>query len=254
MARLLVGTSGWQYRSWRDRFYPPKLPSRRWLEYYSHEFPVVELNTTFYGLPAIASVARWAEQTPEGFCFAAKMSRYLTHIRRLRDPEGPVALWFEHLAPLGARLGPVLFQLPPDLEAVPDRLDAAFAACPRGVRLVVEPRHPSWFTDELRDVLTRHGAVLCAADRRSQMRSPLWRTSDWGYVRLHEGRSHPLPCYGEAALRAWAARIDATWGEDEDVFVFFNNDPQACAPRNARELAELASRLPAHRVWNNDRA
>jgi uncharacterized protein YecE (DUF72 family) len=103
-------------------------------------------------------------------------------------------------------------------------------------------------------VLTRHGAVLCAADRRSQMRTPLWRTSDWGYVRLHEGRSHPLPCYGEAALRAWAARIDATWGEDEDVFVFFNNDPQACAPRNARELADLASRLPAHRVWNNDRA
>ncbi len=240
MALLVVGTSGWQYRSWRDRFYPPRLPSRRWLEHYSGQFRTVELNTTFYGLPAVDTAKRWAEQVPDGFRFAAKMSRYLTHTRRLQDPEGPVSLLFERLAPLGPRLGPVLFQLPPDLAAAPALLDAALAACPPGTPLAVEPRHPSWWSDEVRDVLTRHHAALCVADRRSQLRTPLWRTAGWGYVRLHEGLAHPRPCYGDDALRAWAQRIDATWGRDEEVYVFFNNDAEACAPRNAARLAEVA--------------
>jgi uncharacterized protein YecE (DUF72 family) len=241
VARLVVGTSGWQYRSWRGRFYPPGLPERRWLEYYSRRFPLVELNTTFYGLPSADSARRWAEQTPDGFRFAAKMSRYLTHMRRLRAPEGPVAQLFERLAPLGSRLGPVLFQLPPDLEAEPARLDAALAACPPGALLAVEPRHPSWFNDEVRDVLTRRGAALCAADRRSRLRSPLWRTAAWGYVRFHEGLAHPRPGYGDAALRAWAQRAHQTWGDDEEVFACFNNDAGACAPRDAARLAELAA-------------
>jgi uncharacterized protein YecE (DUF72 family) len=240
MATLVVGTSGWQYRSWRERFYPPGIPSRRWLEYYSRQFATVELNTTFYGLPAVESAKRWAEQVPEGFRFAAKMSRYLTHVRRLRDPRGPVDLLFERLAPLGTRLGPVLFQLPPDLALAPALLDAALGACPPGTALAVEPRHPSWFCDELRDVLTRRGAALCAADRRSQLRSPLWRTAPWGYIRLHEGLAHPPPCYGDEALRSWVRRITATWGRDGEVFAFFNNDAEACAPRNAARLASLA--------------
>jgi uncharacterized protein YecE (DUF72 family) len=242
VAELVVGTSGWQYRSWRGRFYPQKLAARRWLEYYSQHFRVVELNTTFYGLPSIESVRRWATQTPEAFRFAAKMSRYLTHVRRLRDPEGPVGLLFERLAPLGPRLGPVLFQLPPDLEADPARLDAALAACPAGVPLAVEPRHPSWFRDETGEVLSRRGAALCAADRRSRLHSPLWRTAPWGYVRLHEGVAHPRPCYGDTALETWARRIDTTWRRSEEVFVFFNNDAEACAPRNAARLRALALR------------
>jgi uncharacterized protein YecE (DUF72 family) len=242
VAQLLVGTSGWQYPSWRDQFYPPKLPGRRWLEYYSRQFSVVELNTTFYGLPSIDSARRWADATPEGFRFAAKMSRYLTHVRRLREPDGPVALLFERLAPLGPRLGPVLFQLPPDLEAEPARLDAALAACPAGVPVAVEPRHPSWFSAEVRDVLCRRGAALCVADRRSRLRTPLWRTAPWGYVRFHEGLSRPWPCYGEGALTVWARRIDATWHGREEVFAFFNNDAHACAPRNAARLGELSAR------------
>jgi len=242
MARLIVGTSGWQYRSWRERFYPKGLPTRRWLEYYSERFPAVEVNTTFYGLPSIESVKRWADETPTGFRFAAKMSRYLTHTRRLRDPEGPVALLFERLEPLGGRLGPVLFQLPPDLDAEPARLDAALGTCPPGVRVAVEPRHPSWFTDEVRDVLTRHHAALCAADRRSRLLAPLWRTAPWGYVRFHEGTSRPLPCYGDDALRSWAGRINRTWPADDDVFAFFNNDAQACAPHNALRLTVMAGR------------
>ncbi|HVM63461.1 MAG TPA: DUF72 domain-containing protein [Acidimicrobiales bacterium] len=240
MATLVVGTSGWQYRSWRERFYPPGLPSRRWLEYYSRRFATVELNTTFYGLPAVESAKRWAEQVPDGFRFAAKMSRYLTHVRRLHDPGGPVDLLFERLAPLGPRLGPVLFQLPPDLPVAPALLDAALGACPPGTALAVEPRHPSWFIDEVRDVLTRHGAALCAADRRSQLRSPLWRTAPWGYVRFHEGLARPRPCYGDEALRAWVHRITTTWGDGE-VFAFFNNDAEACAPRNAARLAALSA-------------
>jgi len=238
---LYVGTSGWQYRDWRHQFYPDGLRASDWLAHYATRFPVVEVNSSFYRLPEPAAVGRWAQETPPGFLFAAKASRYLTHVRRLRDPGEPIQRLFERLAPLGPKLGPVLMQLPPTLSADAVLLDEALSVVPVGHRVAVEPRHPSWFSDAVLDVLAKRGAVLCAADRRSRVVSPLWTTADWGYVRLHEGRADPHPCYGDAALATWLNRIVEAWG-DREVFVFFNNDQHGCAPTNAARLQDLARR------------
>jgi len=238
---LYVGTSGWQYRDWRENFYPARLRTADWLTHYARAFPVVEVNSTFYSLPTTAAVGRWVDQTPPEFLFAVKASRYLTHVRRLREPAEPVQRFFDRLGALGPKLGPVLVQLPPTLTADPTLLDEMLSAVPSGRRVAVEPRHPSWFSDGVHDVLARHGAVLCAADRRSRVLGPLWDSADWAYVRLHEGTADPHPCYGDAALDHWLHRIVEAWGH-RDVFVFFNNDQHACAPANAARLEQLARR------------
>lgn len=233
---VLIGTSGWQYRDWRGRFYPRGLPQARWLEHYAERFATVEVNATFYRLPGRAAVERWAESAPDDFLFAVKASRYLTHVRRLREPRAPVRRLLEVLEPLGVRLGPVLVQLPPSMPCDPDALDAALRCFPAGTRVAVEPRDPRWFDDRVRRVLERRAAALCWADRPG-WRSPRWRTAEWGYLRLHEGRASPRPCYGRTALGSWAARLAAEFTRDEDVFAFLNNDTGGCAPRDARRLA-----------------
>ena len=236
-----VGTSGWQYDDWKERFYPPEVPKRSWLEYYAEQFATVELDSTFYRLPKEETFASWRERSPEGFCYAVKASRFLTHIRRLREPEEPVERLLERARFLGDRLGPVLVQLPPDLKADLDRLDETLTAFGRSVRVAFEPRHESWFTGECRSVLERHGAALCLADP-APSRAERWRTADWGYVRFHCGRASPFPCYGRRALASWAERIAAMWKPDEDVFVYFNNDTLGCAPRDAARFAPLLER------------
>ncbi|SRR6266508_3657947 len=239
-----VGTSGWQYRDWRGAFYPDRLAQRRWLDHYATRFGTVEVNNTFYRLPERRVFADWAERTPPGFLVAVKLSRYLSHVRRLRDPAGPVDTFLERVEPLRAagRLGPLLLQLPPTMAVEVDRLAAVLRAVPADLRLAVEFRHDSWFTGEVFDLLGRHDAALCLADRRSQVLGPLRRTAPWGYLRLHEGRAHPWPSYGDAALVAWVDRLRRLWPGAADVFVYFNNDPRACAPRNAERFAELAER------------
>jgi uncharacterized protein YecE (DUF72 family) len=239
---LIVGTSGWQYRDWRGVLYPEDLPQRAWLEAFAREFPAVEVNNAFYRLPEKAVFERWREQTPAGFVVAVKVSRYLTHIRRLRDPAEPVARLTARAEGLGDRLGPYLLQLPPTLRAAPDLLDACLACFPQGARVAVEPRHESWWTDEVHDVLTRRGAALCWADRLGRPATPLWATAGWGYVRMHQGTASPLPSYGRTALATWLDRIDAAWPQENggDVFVFFNNDPGGAAVHNARTLWRMA--------------
>ena len=236
---ILVGTSGWQYRHWRDRFYPPGLPQRQWLAHYATRFPTVEINSAFYRLPERDTFAGWREQTPPGFCAAVKMSRYLTHVRRLRDPAEPVARFLDRAGGLGDRLGPVLLQLPPNLPADPDALAATLACFPVGVRVAVEPRHASWWTDAVRRTLAGHGAALCWADRRGRPVTPLWRTADFGYLRLHEGAATPWPRYGRAALRSWVGRVVDAFGLDAPVFVYFNNDQEGAAPVDAAAFARL---------------
>lgn len=237
-----VGTSGWQYRDWCGPFYPPSLPQRDWLAHYATRFDTVEVNATFYRLPAAEVVAHWARVTPEGFVVAAKMSRFLTHVRRLRDPTEPVTRFFERAAALGPRLGPVLVQLPPDLPAAPERLAELLACWPTGRRLALEARHPSWFDDEVFDLLRAHDAALCLADRRGRPVGPVVRTATWAYVRFHEGRGSPWPSYGDAALRSWIRRITERWPAGADVFVYFNNDPGGAAVRDASRFADLARR------------
>ena len=238
---LRIGTSGWQYRDWRGRFYPPSVPSTRWLEHYAARFATVEVNNTFYRLPAPGTFAQWSRRVPDDFVVAVKASRYLTHYKRLRDPEEPVERLLAHAQLLGEHLGPVLLQLPPDLPAGFDALDATLRAFGARVRVAVEPRHPSWFADELRAVLAHHDAALCLADRGSRPITPLWRTASWCYVRFHEGRASPRPCYGPDALAAWVRRVGELWPE-VDGYAYFNNDTGGCAVRDAIGFARAAAR------------
>jgi len=238
----VLGTSGWQYKDWRGRFYPDKLPQKQWLEHYAEEFCTVEVNNAFYRLPERTTFEQWRRRTPENFCFAVKMSRYLTHIKRLKEPEEPIQRFFSRADALGPKLGPVLFQLPPTLKCDTGLLDAALGLVPKGVRVAVEPRHESWWVDETRRVLERHGAALCWADRHSRPLTPLWTTTSWGYLRMHEGRATPWPRYGRPALRSWARRITGPPMDLTCVYVYFNNDPGGAAITDARAFRSLSER------------
>ncbi|MGC0341918.1 DUF72 domain-containing protein [Streptomyces sp. SLBN-8D4] len=241
---LFVGTSGWQYKDWRGVLYPDGVPVRLWLEEYTEHFPTVEINNAFYRLPNRETFEAWRERVPGDFVVAVKASRYLTHIKRLKDPEEPVHRLMSHAEGLGDRLGPVLLQLPPTLRADTDLLDACLACFPASTRVAVEPRHASWWTPATRKVLEARGAALCWADVRARPVSPLWRTADWGYVRFHEGRAQAWPHYGRRSLETWAGRIGDTWAGDEDVYVYFNNDPNGAAVRNAKLFASLGQPRP----------
>jgi len=237
----MIGTSGWQYRDWKGRFYPDGLPQARWLEYYAENFATVEINNAFYRLPERSTFEQWRARTPDGFRIAVKMSRYLTHIKRLKDPAEPVERFLGRAEGLGDRLGPVLIQLPPNLKADLDALDATLRRFPHDVRVAVEPRHASWWTDDVRRVLDQRGAALCWADRRGRPVTPLWRTADFGYVRLHEGRANPPPHYGRTALRSWLDRIRDAF-DSEPVYVYFNNDPGGAAVDDAKTLERMVRR------------
>jgi uncharacterized protein YecE (DUF72 family) len=245
---MLIGTSGWQYRDWRGGLYPEGVPQRLWLEHYATHYLTVENNNSFYRLPSRETFVAWRERTPDDFVMAVKASRYLTHVRRLRDPAEPVARLLGAAAGLGPKLGPVLLQLPPTLKADPVTLDAclkefrtaAAALGQHGLRLAVEPRHETWWTDEIRQILAAHDATLCWADRRGRPITPLWRTATWGYLRFHEGTAQPWPSYGPQALRSWVARLTETWPDEADVYVYFNNDPGGAAVINSAQFAGLA--------------
>ncbi|WP_446220268.1 DUF72 domain-containing protein [Micromonospora sp. IBHARD004] len=247
---ILVGTSGWQYRDWRECFYPAKLPQRLGLEHFAERFATVEVNNAFYRLPERDTFVAWRARTPDDFCVAVKMSRYLTHVKRLREPAEPVDRFLGRASGLGDRLGPVLVQLPPNLRADPDALDAPLRLFPADVRVAVEPRHPSWWSDDTRRVLERRRAALVWADRLSRPVAPLWRTTDFGYLRLHEGRARPWPRYGRAALASWVRRLGETFGDAEPAYVYFNNDPGGAAIVDAVAFAALARRagLPVSRT------
>jgi uncharacterized protein YecE (DUF72 family) len=232
---ILVGTSGWQYRDWRGRFYPDDLAQKDWLPYFSERFPVVEVNNTFYMLPKEETFVRWRESSADGFLFVIKASRYITHIRRLRECREPVSRMWARCRRLGKKLGPVLFQLPPNLRADPALLSDFLRVLPASMRAAFEFRHPSWGSEEVLDILDRSGCALVLADR------PGWRVPDtitgaWGYVRFHQGRPS-APGYTRSKLRRFAGRLAA--GPAEETFVFFNNDQGGAAVRDARTLTEL---------------
>jgi uncharacterized protein YecE (DUF72 family) len=237
---VIIGTSGWQYRDWRGLFYPPKLPQRLWLEHYEEFYATVESNNAFYRLPEHATFEKWRERTPPDFRWAVKASRFLTHIKRLREPEEPVGRLMERAAGLGDKLDTILLQLPPTLKADADLLRECLAQFPPGTRVAVEPRHGSWWTDEIRALLERYGAALCWADRDEQPIAPLWRTADWGYLRFHHGFENWR--YRPETLQLWAERLAQTWTDDEDVLVYFNNDPGGAATIDSVVFAEAVRR------------
>jgi uncharacterized protein YecE (DUF72 family) len=235
-----IGCSGFIYEHWRGRYYPPSARGEE-LEHYARSFDTVELNVTFYRMPSAATFRSWARRVPDDFVFAVKASRFLTHVKRLRDPVPSVDYMVERFSELGRHLGPVLVQLPPDLPLDLDGLVETLDAFPRGWRLAVEPRHASWFVDEVRVALEARGAALCLADRRGPV-TPTWDTADWGYIRFHGGRAMPRSCYSDRALEAWADRLSSLWAPEADGFAYFNNDFNGCALRDAATFGERLER------------
>jgi len=237
-----VGCSGWNYRDWRGAFYPAGLPPSRWLEHYAQHFTTVEVNSTFYRLAHAHAVARWLEQTPSGFVFTVKASRFLTHMKRLTDLEQGIERFYAGIAPLAAspKLGPVLWQLPPNFHRDDDRLAAAIAALPSG-RHAFEFRHPSWFVPDVYALLFEHDVALAVGDDPRRPFVPLEVTASFSIVRFHHGHRGKRGNYSPAELEAWAARLIAL-RERAEVFAYFNNDWEAFAPRNAAYLERLLTR------------
>jgi uncharacterized protein YecE (DUF72 family) len=231
--RIRIGCSGWNYASWKDEFYGG-LPASRWLEHYAKHFDTVEVNNTFYRLPRKESVARWVEQTPPDFLFSVKGSRYLTHIKRLRDLGQGLQRYYACIEPLvsSPKLGPVLWQLPPNFRRDDERLAAACAAFPEG-RHCVEFRHESWFVEDVYDILRAHGVALVIGDRPEvkSFQTEVF-TTDWTFVRFHYGSRGRRGNYSESELEEWAKKFE-TWSRDAEVLAYFNNDWEVFAVRNA---------------------
>jgi uncharacterized protein YecE (DUF72 family) len=237
-----IGCSGWNYAHWRNGvFYPPRLASRRWLEFYARHFDTVEVNMTFYRLPKVEAVRRWVDESPPAFLFAVKASRYMTHVKRLKDVRAGLGPFLERLEPLleSPKLGPILWQLPPNFRRDDDRLADALTALPPG-RHCFEFRHESWFCADVYDLLREHGVALVIADRPEvhvfQSRE---LTADWTFVRFHAGTRGRRGNYSETELQEWAERI-AGWSErGVDVHAYFNNDWEGFAIRNGLRLQQL---------------
>jgi uncharacterized protein YecE (DUF72 family) len=236
-----IGCSGWNYRDWRERVYPAGLPPRRWLEYYATLFDTVEVNSTFYRLASPKAVAAWIEQTPEGFIFSLKASRYLTHIRRLRDIEQGAGRFYEGIEPLVGtpKLGPILWQLPENFVRDDERLRDALDKLPPG-RHCFEFRHQSWFAPEVYELLRDHSAALVIGDHPKRPFQTHELTADWTFVRLHHGHRGRRGNYSESELDTWRRRI-ARWRRRVEVLVFFNNDSEGFAVRNALWLKRRLS-------------
>jgi uncharacterized protein YecE (DUF72 family) len=232
-----VGTSGWQYADWRGRFYPRDLPQRLWLEHYAAQFSTVEVNNTFYRLPEAAVFDDWQKRTPEGFVVTVKASRYLTHLRRLRDPAEPLDRLLSRARKLGPRLGPVLYQLPPRFPVDVGLLRGLVVLLPDDVAAAFEFRDPSWRTDGVLEVLDGVGAAWVLADRPGVRIEPIV-TGGWTYVRFHQGTPSG-PGYRSDKLRRWVERLGDM--PIEDGYAYFNNDPGAAAVRDAATFARLLS-------------
>lgn len=236
---LRVGCSGWSYRDWRGVVYPEGLPARRWFEHYATLFDTVELNTTFYRLPTEAAVARWAEQAPSRFLYAAKVGQFGSHRMKLRDPEGWLARHLERIEPLGPHLGPMVVQLPPRWRRNTGRLDEFLSVAPKRHRWAVELRDPSWVHPETMDVLRAHDAALVWHDLLPDQ--PCERTASWVYVRFHgpdtvENRYRGR--YGKARLVPWIDRLRSVLDDGDDVLAYFNNDYDGHAVADARTLLD----------------
>ncbi|HEX2017167.1 MAG TPA: DUF72 domain-containing protein [Solirubrobacteraceae bacterium] len=237
-----IGCSGWNYASWRESLYPPRLGAGRWLEHYAGRFDTVEVNSTFYRLASREAVARWVTQTPSDFLFTLKASRYLTHVKRLTDLDRGIERFYERVQPLvqTPKMGPVLWQLPASFRRDDERLGAALNALPAG-RHCFEFRHPSWFTEDVYELLRWHGVALVIGDRPDRPFQTHEMTADWTLVRFHHGHRGRRGNYSDSELAEWAKRIDG-WRREVEVLAYFNNDWEVFAPRNAVTLRRMLER------------
>lgn len=232
-----VGTSGYNYPEWKGAFYPADLPASKMLAYYVARFPTVEINATFYRMPTAKTLAAWRDAAPDGFTYVLKAPQRITHVARLRDMDEPLRYFCETARTLGPRLGPLLFQLPPNFKKAADRLAGVLAALPPGLRAAFEFRHASWFDDEVYGLLGRHNAALCIAETEAGA-TPSVATADWGYLRLRAVE------YTDADLLRWIAAIRRTGAAWREAFVFFKHEDAGTGPRLARRLAALLEGAP----------
>lgn len=233
-----IGTSGWAYPHWRNVLYPEDAPSRQWFDFYARVFDTVELNSTFYRLPRSSTVRHWHDQAPPGFRFAIKASRRITHQHHLHDCAEILQTFFDTIRPLGAHMGPVLYQLPPSLQADLERLATFTALLPKGYLHVFEFRHRSWFTEAVRAFLQERNLIFCIHDW-SQRNVPHWVTGPALYVRFHGTTGRYSGSYDEPVLRQWAQRIRRWLADGYDAYIYFNNDIGGHAVMNARNLQNL---------------
>jgi uncharacterized protein YecE (DUF72 family) len=229
---LYTGTSGYQYKEWKGSFYPEDLPLKRMLSYYAERLPAVESNYTFRGIPAKSVLEGWTGHVPDEFRFALKAPQQITHFRRLKDAGELVASFFDVARVLGARQGPVLFQLPPTFRKDTARLKTFLAELPKKCRAAVEFRHASWFDDEVFALLRKHRVALCVAEEDDDLVVPRVGTADWGYVRLRQTN------YGDKELKSWAKWVrEQDWS---DAYVFFMHEETGTGPKYAERFLKMA--------------
>ena len=233
-----IGTSGWHYRHWVGPFYPPGTPASRYLLYYLDHFAAVEINGSFYRMPSEKTLAAWRDAVPDGFRFAVKASRFITHAKKLALPIDQYTWFFDGISILGDRLGPVLFQLPPRWRVNRERLAAFLAALPRRYRYAFEFREPSWLNTDIYALLEKHDAALCVY-HIAGFESPIAVTADLGYIRLHGPGDKYQGSYDDAALRKWARRIRAWTRDGKTVWCFFDNDQNGYAAKDALRLIRM---------------
>jgi len=238
VGRARVGCSGWQYKHWRGSFYDARLPQARWLEHYASVFETVEINNSFYRLPEAAAFARWASLVPARFVFAVKASRYLTHMKKLKDPEEPIERLFSRMRALGRHLGPVLYQLPPGFKVDLGRLEHFLQQLPTGVRHVVEFRDPSWYADDVYRLMEKHRLSLCLHDMEGSATGRL-RIGPIVYVRFHGQSGRYQGGYSGERLASWARWLAGEIASGADVYAYFNNDVGGHAPRDAVRLRQM---------------
>lgn len=243
-ADVRIGCSGWQYRHWRGTFYPDDLPQSRWFGFYASRFDTVELNNSFYRLPEKATFARWRDQAPDGFLFAVKASRYLTHMKKLKEPAEALDRMFGNVRALQSRLGPVLYQLPPRWSRDDDRLGAFLQLIPEDIPQAVEFRDPSWYSDRTFETLQRHGVALCVHDMKGSA-SPRLAIGPFVYARFHGSGSRYGGRYPDSALEDWAGWLATQRAHGLPIYAYFNNDVGGHAPRDAARLAEVLSVSPS---------
>ncbi len=229
---LYVGTSGYSYKEWKGSFYPEKLPAKEMLSYYATRLRAVEINNTFYRLPQKSVFENWKEQVPADFRFSVKASQRITHFKRLKDAREATELFLETATALEDRLGPVLFQLPPNMKKDLPRLEGFLSDLPAGTRAAFEFRHPTWFDDDVLQILSHGNYAFCISDTDELPVSHIDKTADWGYLRLRR------VSYSEESLVEWIKRMrEQKWG---DTFVFFKHEDEATGPRLAARFLKLA--------------
>lgn len=236
--RIFIGTSGWNYDHWKGNFYPESIKKKEWFSHYQSELSTVEINNTFYNLPSKKTFEDWRGATAEGFLFSVKASRYITHMKKLKDPEQSTPKFFDAVQGLGDKLGPVLFQLPPKWKKNTERLQSFVRELPEGFRYTFEFRDHSWFDTEIYQILSNNNIAFCIYHLEG-FETPRETTADFVYIRLHGPEAAYQGKYSREELSGWAGALAAWQRQGKDVYLYFDNDQLGYAPQNALEIRNM---------------